>query len=179
MKAVFVPCPITGPTMQEQSEWTPEVHQDVLYALARDNEAERISDELVDHPELLLRLAPTALVCADSHARWQVAEAPGRTHESHAEVEGFLKRLCTSDEDEYVRRRSLLALGHRRSPMAEPLALHAWDTGHEYQRIAAMEVLCDLDSSHLTRILSAADHDPREAVRQRASYIRHRLESEA
>lgn len=156
-------------------DWTPELQQDVLYALARDNEDEVLLGELLDHPGILLRLAAAAVVYPDYEARWQVAHALGHLNKSPVECDAVLRVLATTDEEEYVRRRALLALGNRRSPLAEPLALGAWDTGQEYQRIAALEVLYQVHSSHLSRILEAAQHDSREAVRAWAAWIRQQL----
>jgi HEAT repeat protein len=159
-------------------DWTPELQRDVLYALARDNEDQVLLGELVNHPEALLRLSDAAIACPDREARWQVAHALGQVNDSPAESETLLRHFVIADEEEYVRRRALLALGNRRSPSAEPLALAVWDTAEEYPRIAAMEVLYQVQSSHLPRILEAAHGDTRETVRTRAVWIRQQLTSE-
>ena len=70
----------------------------------------------------------------------ELADALGSVEADEGEVVPLLEAYA-ADADEYVSRRTLLALGHRQVPIAEALARRAWDTGHEYQRMAALEIL--------------------------------------
>lgn len=76
---------------------------DLLFALARDNEDEVILDMIADHPEFALELAHRALGYQERDARWQMAEVLGRIpgEKSEALLAKFL-----GDADEYVRRRA-------------------------------------------------------------------------
>ncbi|MGE5672311.1 MAG: HEAT repeat domain-containing protein [Mycobacterium leprae] len=157
-------------------DWTPELQQDLLYAMARDREGQVVQDELIDHPAVLFRLVDPARTYPDYEARWQAADALGQISESPEESTAVLRQFVQTDEHEYVRRRALLAMGYRDLPGAESLALAAWETGEEYQRMAALTVLAYIDSPHLAEKLSAAEHDPSEAVRGRAAAIREQVE---
>lgn len=76
------------------------------------------------------------------------------------------------DADEYVSRRALIALGKLKSERTEQLAERAWQTGHEYQRIAALWALKDVGSSKLGDYLLQAEEDGREYVVRNAIEIR-------
>ena len=80
----------------------------LLYALARDNEDERILELLERYPSIATQLAQAAVNCIDVDARWQAAVLMGRikvTTESMRLLRDFLQ-----DKSEYVRRRAELAL---------------------------------------------------------------------
>ena len=96
------------------NEWKPEVFNQILYALARDHEAENIQDKLVDYPDKLIALAEKALSYPDYHTRWQIAHIIHKVPKKDSEIEILLNRFL-SDENEYVRRRASLALEYRKS----------------------------------------------------------------
>jgi HEAT repeat protein len=79
----------------------------LLYALARDNEDERILETLQMLPALALQVAHAALTHSDADARWQAAVLLGRigTPEAVSLLRAFL-----ADDAEYVRRRAGFAL---------------------------------------------------------------------
>jgi hypothetical protein len=143
--------------------WTETCSVNLLYAIARDNEMEHIAQELSGRPEALLKLARFALRSLEPDAKWQLAARLGTLSTNKAEAETLLLRLV-DDADEYVSRRSLLALGASKSVHAESLAEKAWLTGHEYQRIAALRVLKDIASSKLTEYAQFAEEDGRKSV---------------
>lgn len=147
------------------SAWTERCRTNLLYAIARDNEMECIAGELVDKPGALLALARLAIDSSELDAKWQVAVQLGGLSEpaNKEEAEKLLLSLV-EDEDEYVSRRSLLALGRLQSVHAEPLAEKAWLTGHEYQRIAALWVLKDVAPSKLAQYVRLAEEDGRRFV---------------
>jgi HEAT repeat protein len=133
----------------------------LLYILARDNEMELLKQELVTRPVHLLALSRVALYSIEADARWQLADALGSVELPPNEVEPLLERLF-HDRDEYVSRRALLALAHRQSKTAESLALLAWNTEHEYQRMAALEALSALNSPLLPSYLDLSQRDGRQ-----------------
>jgi HEAT repeat protein len=133
----------------------------VLYILARDNEDGRIKEEIARRPSFLLALSRRALHSTEADARWQLADALGFVDAADAEVEPLLVQFY-NDSDEYVSRRALLAIGNRRSDKAEALALRSWDTGLEYQQIAALHVLSHIGSAQFEVFRQMAERDPRQ-----------------
>ncbi|WP_321849540.1 HEAT repeat domain-containing protein [Burkholderia diffusa] len=145
--------------------WTATACADLLYAIARDQALEHISSMLWTQPDALLALARASIDASEPNAKWQLAARLGGlgSHAAEAEAEALLLRLV-DDEDEYVRRRALLALGALKSTHAEALAERAWHTGHEYQRIAALWVLKNIQSGKLVQYVKLAEADGREYV---------------
>jgi len=76
------------------------------------------------------------------------------------------------DEDEYVKRCALISLGELKSSKSESLAERAWHTGHEYQRMAALEVLDKISSSKLAIYLKEAMEDGRPHLVKTARKIK-------
>ncbi len=152
------------------AEWNSVDIDILLYVLARDNEVENIKQELERRPGHLLALARLALSRPSNwEARWQLADAlsklpPG---ESVPVLEQYF-----GDEHEYVRRRTLLALAKLESPKAEELAVVAWATGEQYQRMCAISALYKLKSALLPQYLLMADEDGGEHLLQCAARIR-------
>lgn len=155
------------------ADWDQELIDLLLYALARDNEAEVLKDELVQRPGHLLALARAATQGAEADAKWQVADALGRTAANDADVEPLIEGFL-QDLDEYVSRRALSALARREAVQFDDWAVRAWDTGHEYQRMAALDALATRRSPLLGRYLDLADADGREYLVGLANGIRSR-----
>lgn len=145
------------------SEWSEECCTNMLYAIARDNEVEYIADEFAGKPDTVFKLARLAVDSTESDAKWQLAEHLGTLSTGRDEAERLLL-LFVDDKDEYVSRRSLVALGALKSIHAEALAERAWLTGHEYQRIAALWVLKDVAPSKLKQYAQMAMLDGRTVV---------------
>ncbi len=139
-----------------RSNWSSQQVEDLLYAIARDNEAERIIEEVAEDPAALLSLARAAVASSEHDAKWQFAAALGEIPGDGRKAAEALLLILVEDRDEYVSRRSLLALGRLKSAQAEALAERAWNSGNEYQRAAALAVLKDLDSAKLERYLDLA-----------------------
>ena len=152
-------------------DWTETEIEDLLYAIARDNEIEYLIEEISQIPERLLFLSSHALASDEADAKWQMAVKLGGLANHKNDAEKFLLELI-KDENEYVSRQALLSLGKLKSSFAEALAEHAWETGHEYQRIAALWVLKDLESKRLELFLQKAEEDGRLYVLQNANEIK-------
>jgi hypothetical protein len=155
-----------GPPQQ----WDDEVVDLLLYILARDNESEVLKDELANRPIHLMALAKAGIQSTERDARWQLADALGRAGPQPIEGESLLLRFV-GDDDEYVSRRALLALGRRQSPKAEMLAQRAWETNDEYQRMAALDVLSTLNAPTLSAYLTLAQKDGREHLARFAAEV--------
>ncbi|TWA94343.1 HEAT repeat domain-containing protein [Bradyrhizobium stylosanthis] len=151
--------------------WNASTTEMLLYILARDNEMEMLKRELITRPGYLLALARAALHSTERDARWQLADALGSVELTAGEVEPLLAQLF-HDGDEYVSRRALLALARRRSNEAEPLAVRAWCTEHEYQRMAALEALSACRSPLLQSYLDLAESDGRQYLVNFANELR-------
>jgi hypothetical protein len=162
----------------DHTAWTEVDLSDLLYAIARDNEAEYLVAELSQAPERLLALSTRAVESAESDAKWQLAVQLGELPDRKVDAEVLLLRFV-ADENEYVSRRALLSLGKLKSSKAEALAKQAWETGHEYQRIAALGVLQEVGSTELPLYVQKAKADGRATVIQKAceiqkgEYVRH------
>jgi HEAT repeat protein len=151
--------------------WSSEAVQTVLYVIARDNESQHHVRQVAQEPARLLFLAEESLSCDEPDAKWQLAVELGNLAEHRTEAEPLLFRF-SQDEDEYVRRQALMALGRLRSPLVERLVGPAWDSGDEYQRMAVLCALLDTASPELNEYLARADADGREYVAGYAARVR-------
>lgn len=122
----------------------------LLYVLGWDNEAQRFEQVLAQRPAPLIALARFARrgdhagLGWHQQARWQLAAALGQIA-ANTETEQLLLWLAR-DADEYVSRRALISLGRVASKAALPLARGAWHTGNYYRQLAALVLLCGVES---------------------------------
>ncbi|MGN6152905.1 MAG: HEAT repeat domain-containing protein [Lysobacteraceae bacterium] len=144
--------------------------ESILYLLARDNECEIVADALAKRPEVLAAFAHAALQTGESDAKWQIAHGLGKPRVPREDAEALLVEFAV-DADEYVRRRALLALADIKSPRTEAFAQKAWDSGLEYQRIAALWALKACGSGLLADFIAAAMVDGREHLTRNARQI--------
>ncbi len=152
------------------TELPSDVVADLIYAIARDNEISHLASQLGQRPVHLLRLLPHVLVSEEPDARWQIAAQLGKRALPFAIAEPALIKLV-ADQDEYVRRIALQALGRIDSPHTEHFCGQAWESGHEYQRIMVLWVLHTIGSSQLDRYLALAREDGREYLRMNVDHI--------
>jgi hypothetical protein len=149
--------------------WDDETRQLLIYVIARDNENEILSEQLTDAQ--LDCLASSSLRSSEGAAKWQFAKQLGQ-RERTPERESLLLRFA-DDADEHVRRRSLMVLADLGSLQTESLAFRAWDTGHEYQRMAALHALYLIGSPALLKYLELAEQDGRQHLCGIARHIKH------
>jgi HEAT repeats len=152
----------------ESGDWDGETKELLLYVIARDNEDGLVADQLTEHQVLIL--AEASIHSDQPGAKWQLAVRLGRFPLATG-LERILLALA-DDADEYVRRRALMALADVGSSTSEPLALNAWKSGEEYQRMACLHVLQRLDSPRLPAYLTMADQDGRQYLLSVAKRIR-------
>jgi hypothetical protein len=138
----------------------------LLYAIARDNECGALSKTLLNYPGLLRCLARHA---PDWNARWQIAVilSEAKLPESPDLIRAFL-----TDEEEYVRRRSLMEFAKFCPDEAEALAISGMDEEFEYTRIAALHVLFRVNSDRLSYFLERHEDDPNEYVRKNVTDLK-------
>ena len=141
----------------------------LLYAIARDNECGRLINTLVEYPGLLRSLARHATDYPDWNARWQIAVilSEAKLPESPDLIRAFL-----TDEEEYVRRRSLMEFAKFCPDEAEALAISGMDEEFEYTRIAALHVLFRVNSDRLSYFLERHENDPNEYVRKNVTDLK-------
>lgn len=128
------------------ARWDDATTNAAIYAIARDNEIGYLIDTLAARANDLMALARRTLSSSEDEARWQVADSLRRVEPTPEGAEELLV-VFAHDEEEYVRRRALLALGHMDSGHVEELAESAWVSGDKYQRIAALVALDEAGSS--------------------------------
>lgn len=145
------------------------VADDLLYAIARDNECEHIREMLLASPTLLAILATRAVSLDDADAKWQIAISVA---ESQMPGAANLLRPFLKDQDEYVRRRSLLAFAPFSPKEAEAIAIENLNDGFEYTRIAALHVLHAVGSNQLDASLDRMAIDSSQYVRQNVEKLR-------
>ena len=143
----------------------------LLYALARDNEREDIVESIAQNPANLMYLAEQALYSSERGAKWQLADRISRLDPLPRAVESLLVQFAR-DEDEYVRRRALLALAHIGSPRVEVLVESAWNTGDEHQRIAVLCALDRIGSPQVAHYVTLAEEDGRQSLAMYAKELR-------
>lgn len=158
----------------DPSDWDEHLVDLILYVLARDSDPEILQDELVARPAHLLALAKVASRSPEPDARWQIAAALGAVSADNLTVEPMLERLL-QDSDEYVSRRALIALTGRGSEKLDFWAERAWKTGHQYQRMVALEAFLAAKSPLLSHYLEQADIDGREYLVRSAATVRSAL----
>jgi HEAT repeat protein len=151
--------------------WNEDADQMLLYAIARDNEMEALVKKVARNPDNLICLAERAVVSPERDAKWQLAVELGRLAYRPQQVELLLLEFA-HDEDEYVRRRALLALADIGSPKVKEVIESAWETGDEYQRIAVQYALWKIGSQQLDTYLGRADADGRQYLVSYAARIR-------
>ena len=145
----------------DHRQWSPTDMKNVLYILARDNEAEHLIDEIAKQEDRLIEVAEAAVNYGERDAKWQIASRLGEA-EIDVEVAEIHLLEFLKDADEYVRRRALLALARTGSSQTERWAEIAWNTADEYQRIAALHALHLVSSSRLDEFIALAKQDGRE-----------------
>lgn len=151
-------------------DWDQSLVDLLLYILARDNEGEVLKDELISRPTPLMALAAASPASDEPDAKWQIADALGRIG-AKEDVEPIIEQLL-QDRDEYVSRRALLALARRGAANLDVWAVRAWGTGHEYQRMAALEAFAVSNSPLLASYLDQALSDGRQFLVRRAMELR-------
>jgi HEAT repeat protein len=135
-----------------------ELRSLLLYVIARDNEVEHVLSLLSDSQTLAL--AAFAVSEGEPDAKWQLSVRLGQL-EPAIETEEVLLQFA-SDANEYVRRRTIMTMADLGLKSTEPHAWAAWNSGDQYQRMAALHVLQRLQSGQLGHFIELALADGRE-----------------
>ena len=159
---------------------TEQMIDDLLYAIARDNECEIIINELTDYNEWFALLCRHSLKTHYTNAKWQ-----------------FVKNICNYDgndnihelvydfltvEDEYTERMALKALADIYPEKAEKYAIDFWNRkkykNDEYQKMMALDVLYQIRSPKLYHCLETAEHSNYEYLKINAQRIREKMKTD-
>ena len=148
---------------------------EMVYLIARDNEAEGFIQETTSHPQWFERLCRRAAASNESEAKWQFAaylpECP-----CSQEVKDMILDFA-KDPNEYVSRRALLAMPALRPDCVEQFAPLFWERNcyslelQEYQRIAVLVSLDAIHSVMLPQYLEQAKQDGRSYLLEHAKRI--------
>ena len=148
---------------------------EMVYLIARDNEAEGFIQETTSHPQWFECLCRRAAASNESEAKWQFAaylpECP-----CSQEVKDMILDFA-KDPNEYVSRRALLAMPALRPDCVEQFAPLFWERNcyslelQEYQRIAVLVSLDAIHSGLLPQYLEQAKQDGRRYLLEHAERI--------
>ena len=153
------------------AQWTPEMVQTLLYAIARDTDTRHLVHTLAKNTDNLLCVAEKAIALAEHGGKYQLAAELGCITQRTPEAEALLLRFAR-DDDEYVRRRALMALADLHSSHVPELIEATWNTGIEHARMAVLYALRQIDSPQLAEYLMHAEADGRKYLTGYASKIR-------
>jgi hypothetical protein len=161
-------------TVRPYESWSTDEVWAVLYAIARDNEMQHLAGEIRRlKPDLLAPLTRASIEIGECEDRWQLAEELGQFGRVGGEEERLLL-ILSRDKHEYVRRRALQSLTRLGSPAVEEIALEAWhrsDPAQQWSRMNALWCLRRISSPHLDRLLSEAEKDSGEFLREFAGRV--------
>ena len=170
---------------------------EMVYLIARDNEAEGFIQETTSHPQWFECLCRRAAASNESEAKWQFAaylpECPCSQEVKESEAKwqfaAYLPECPCSQEvkdmildfakdpNEYVSRRALLAMPALRPDCVEQFAPLFWERNcyslelQEYQRIAVLVSLDAIHSGLLPQYLEQAKQDGRRYLLEHAERI--------
>ena len=148
---------------------------EMVYLIARDNEAEGFIQETTSHPQWFERLCRRAAASNESEAKWQFAAYLPKCPCSQ-EVKDMILDFA-KDPNEYVSRRALLAMPALRPDCVEQFAPLFWERNcyslelQEYQRIAVLVSLDAIHSGLLPQYLEQAKQDGRRYLLEHAERI--------
>ena len=148
---------------------------EMVYLIARANEAEGFIQETTSHPKWFECLCRRAAASNESEAKWQFAAYLSECPCSQ-EVKDMILDFA-KDPNEYVSRRALLAMPALRPDCVEQFAPLFWERNcyslelQEYQRIAVLVSLDAIHSVMLPQYLEQAKQDGRRYLLEHAKRI--------
>ena len=160
-----------------------QIIDDLLYAIARDNEAEVIVGILEDHSDWFSLLCRACLSTEYTNAKWQFAKGL-RNYSGDDELKELIFEFLAVD-NEYTERMALQTLAYIDPQQAEKYAEEFWDRGKyaegtyeiEYQRIMALHVLYQIKSDSLEKYLEIAEKSDYQHLKSNAEEIRELLKT--
>ena len=148
---------------------------EMVYLIARANEAEGFIQETTSHPKWFECLCRRAAASNENEAKWQFAAYLPECSCSQKVRDIILD--FAKDPNEYVSRRALLAMPALRPDCVEQFAPLFWERNcyspelQEYQRIAVLVSLDAIHSDLLPQYLERAKQDGRSYLLEHAKRI--------
>ena len=148
---------------------------EMVYLIARANEAEGFIQETTSHPKWFECLCRRAAASNESEAKWQFAAYLPECSCSQKVRDIILD--FAKDPNEYVSRRALMAMPALRPDCVEQFAPLFWECNcyapelQEYQRIAVLVSLDTIHSDLLPQYLERAKQDGRRYLLEHAKRI--------
>ena len=148
---------------------------EMVYLIARANEAEGFIQETTSHPQWFECLCRRAAASNENEAKWQFAAYLPECSCSQKVRDIILD--FAKDPNEYVSRRALLAMPALRPDCVEQFAPLFWERNcyspelQEYQRIAVLVSLDAIHSDLLPQYLEQAKQDGRRYLLEHAKRI--------
>ena len=148
---------------------------EMVYLIARANEAEGFIQETTSHPQWFECLCRRAAASNENEAKWQFASYLPECSCSQKVRDIILD--FAKDPNEYVSRRALLAMPALRPDCMEQFAPLFWERNcyspelQEYQRIAVLVSLDAIHSVMLPQYLEQAKQDGRSYLLEHAKRI--------
>ncbi len=154
---------------------------DILFGIARDNEAERIVGKLIDRPEWFSLLCRRSLTTDYVNAKWQFAKWL-KDYKGKDNLHQLIYEFLNVD-DEYTQRLALESLAYIYPDKAEKYAIDFWwrdkyknnDYDEEYQKIMVLHVLRIIHSTELEKYLDLADKTEYYYLKENSEEIRREL----
>lgn len=169
---VIQKCPVSSATDQ--------IIDDLLYAIARDNECENIVQVLEDYNDWFSLLCRNSLKTSYTNAKWQFAK-----NLKDYKGDDILKNLIfefLSTGDEYTERLALQSLAYIYPEQAEKYAIEFWNRNKyeydEYQKIMVLHVLYHIHSTNLKMYLKMAENSSYEYLKINAQEIGEKMKSD-
>lgn len=138
---------------------TDVVIDDLLYAIARDNECCELVSETLNHPEWFAVLCQHSLQTDYTNAKWQFAEYL-HEYRGNSKIGNLIFRFLETG-DEYTERMALRSLSEMYPEKVEQYAFEFWNRqkydADEYQKIMVLYVLDKVKSPLLEHYLDEAD----------------------
>ena len=152
--------------------WTADEKVRLLYILARDNESEIVAQMVSTNQHALIGLTEFAITHGHGDDKWQLAVQLYTLDDKNMAIE-LLEQLVMAKE-EYVNRRSLMELAKLGASSVEHYCELFWnrhiylDEDEEYQRMAVLTALKEINSTQLGHYLELAKKDGRKYLTRAA-----------
>ena len=157
-----------------------QIINDLLYAIARDNECENIKEILEKHDDWFSLLCRSCLHSTYTNAKWQFSKAL-ENYSGNDDLKNLVFEFLSTG-DEYTERMALKSLASIDPIQAEKYALKFWNREiyehDEYQKIMVLHVLYQIRSVHLDNCLEIAEKSGYKYLRMNAEEIREKIKAD-